>query len=239
LFDAIRMPPTARIPVRARQANPGTDTATSPSAAPGGSGGPLSKEALMRKRLGVLFAVVAATAIGLACASDAGITTKVKAKISADRTITNGDQIAVSTQNGVVTLAGTVDTDASKQRALKLASETEGVKSVVDNLTAPPAVAGNTPSESGGPEGSNGAVSEAAGKMGEKVDDAAITTELKTKLIADTQVAARTINVDTKDGVVTLKGTVKSAEERDKAIQIARDTRGVQRVDDQLTVKTS
>ena len=68
----------------------------------------------MRKKWSVLFAVVAATVIGIACASDASITTKVKAKISADRTITSGDQISVTTQKGVVTLSGTVDSDASK-----------------------------------------------------------------------------------------------------------------------------
>lgn len=192
----------------------------------------------MRKRLGVLFAIVAAAAIAAACASDASTTTKVKAKISADRTITNSDQISVATQDGVVTLTGTVDSDASKERALKLARETEDVKSVVDNLTAPTAVASSAPSENPSAESASGAVSEAAGKVAEKVDDVAITTEVKTKLIADSQVAARKINVDTKDGVVTLKGTVKTEQEREKAIQIARDTRGVQRVEDQLTVSS-
>jgi len=193
----------------------------------------------MRKKWSVLFAVVAATVIGIACASDASITTKVKAKISADRTITSGDQISVTTQKGVVTLSGTVDSDASKQRALTLARGTEGVKEVVDNLTAPPATASAAPTEGTAPEGVSGAVSEAAGKLAEKVDDATITTVVKTKLIGDSQVAARKIDVDTKDGVVTLKGTVTSETERDKAIQIARDTKGVQRVDDQLTVKAS
>ena len=206
----------------------------------------------MRKRLGILFAIVAAAAITVACgASDAGITTKVKAKIAADREITNTDQIQVTTQDKVVTLSGTADSQASKERAVTLARGTEGVTNVIDNLTVagasasnmaenPPAEGAN-PSAEGAPaaSGSTNPVSEAAGKVAEKVDDVAITSAVKAKLIGDSEVAARKIDVDTKDGVVTLKGTVSSEQEKDKALQIARNTKGVQRVEDQLMVRSS
>jgi len=206
----------------------------------------------MRKRLGILCAVLAAAAIAIACgASDTGITTKVKAKIAADRTITNSDQISVTTQDKVVTLSGTADSDASKERAVTIARGTEGVTNVIDNMTVAGAMAsnmaGNPPAEGSNPSaegapaasGSTNPVSEAAGKVAEKVDDVAITSAVKAKLIGDSQVAARKIDVDTKDGVVTLTGTVSSQQEKDKAIQIARATKGVQRVEDQLTVRSS
>lgn len=206
----------------------------------------------MRKRLGILFAIVAAAAIAIACgASDAGITTKVKAKIATDRTITNSDQIEVTTQDKVVTLSGTADSQASKERAETLARGTEGVTNVIDNMTVAAAAAsnmsGNPPAEGANPSaegapaasGSTNPVSEAAGKVAEKVDDVAITSEVKAKLIGDSQVSARKIDVDTKDGVVTLKGTVSSEQEKDKALQIARNTKGVQRVEDQLMVRSS
>jgi hyperosmotically inducible periplasmic protein len=200
----------------------------------------------MRKRLGILFAIAAAAAITVACGtSDAGITTKVKAKIMADRTITNSDQIDVKTQDKVVTLSGTADSAASKERAVTLARGTEGVTNVIDNLSVAGAatasnMAGN-PSAEGAPaaSGSTNPVSEAAGQVAEKVDDVAITSAVKAKLIGDSEVSARKINVDTKDGVVTLKGTVSSEQEKDKALQIARNTKGVQRVEDQLTVRSS
>ena len=199
----------------------------------------------MRKRLGILFAIVAGAAITIACgASDAGITTKVKTKITADRTITNSDQIEVTTQDKVVTLSGTADSQASKERAVTLARGTEGVTNVIDNMTVAVAAAsnmsGNPPAE-GAPAASESTnpVSEAAAKVAEKVDDVAITSEVKAKLIGDSQVSARKIDVDTKDGVVTLKGTVSSEQEKDKALQIARNTKGVQRVEDQLTVRSS
>jgi hyperosmotically inducible periplasmic protein len=207
----------------------------------------------MRKRLGILFAIAAAAAIMVACgASDAGITTKVKAKITADRAITNSDQIDVTTQDKVVTLSGTADSMASKERAVTLARGTEGVTNVIDNLTVAGAatasnMAGNPPAEGGNPSaegapaasGSTNPVSEAAGQVAEKVDDVAITSAVKAKLIGDSQVSAGKIDVDTKDGVVTLKGTVSSEQEKDKALQIARNTKGVQRVEDQLTVRSS
>ena len=185
----------------------------------------------MRKRLSTILAVLASAALAVACGeSDAGISTRVKAKISADRAITNTDQIEVSTQHKVVTLSGKTDSEAAKERAILLARGSEGVTSVVDNLTV-------APSASSG--GVGGALSEAAGKVAEAVDDAAITTAVKAKLIGDSQVSGTKIDVDTKDGIVTLKGTVKSDEEKSKAIQIARDTKGVQRVEDQLTVRSS
>ena len=207
----------------------------------------------MRKRLGILFAIAAAAAITIACgASDAGITTKVKAKIMADRTITNSDQIDVTTQDKVVTLSGTADSMTSKERAVTLARGTEGVTNVIDNLTVAGAatasnMAGNPPAEGGNPSaegapaapGSTNPVSEAAGQVAEKVDDVAITSAVKAKLIGDSQVSAGKIDVDTKDGVVTLKGTVSSEQEKDKALQIARNTKGVQRVEDQLMVRSS
>lgn len=68
----------------------------------------------------------------------------------------------------------------------------------------------------------------ACGKsVGETIDDATITTKVKTALLNDSDVGGLRIDVDTFKGVVTLSGGVKSAAERDKAIAIARKTRGV------------
>ena len=68
----------------------------------------------------------------------------------------------------------------------------------------------------------------ACGKtVGETVDDATITTRVKTALLNDPDTGGLRIDVDTFKGVVTLSGGVKSAAERDKAIAIARKTPGV------------
>jgi hyperosmotically inducible protein len=76
----------------------------------------------------------------------------------------------------------------------------------------------------------------AADKAGTVITDAAITSEVKTKFLADTMVSGLKIDVDTKDGVVTLNGTVKSNAEMNKAVAIARDSAGVKRVVNRLHV---
>jgi hypothetical protein len=65
--------------------------------------------------------------------SDAALTTKIKSKIGLDDTVASGD-VHVSTSNGVVTLTGTVPDARQRQRAVQLARETKGVKSVADKL---------------------------------------------------------------------------------------------------------
>lgn len=64
---------------------------------------------------------------------NASLTTKVKAVLLADEMV-KGTQINVDSENGFVTLSGTVDTSSHKQRAEQLAMNVEGVRSVRNNL---------------------------------------------------------------------------------------------------------
>lgn len=75
--------------------------------------------------------------------------------------------------------------------------------------------------------------------VGEQVDDAGITAAVKAKLTADTDINSFNIDVDTVDGVVTLTGKVAQADARSKAEQYARDTDGVKRVNNLITVGDS
>jgi osmotically-inducible protein OsmY len=72
--------------------------------------------------------------------------------------------------------------------------------------------------------------------VGDQIDDAAITAEVKARLVADTDVAALNIDVDTLDGVVTLTGQVDDDEARLEAERIARTTPGVIRVISRIRV---
>jgi osmotically-inducible protein OsmY len=65
---------------------------------------------------------------------DAAITTKVKSAVFAEPGLKTL-QINVDTKNAVVTLSGTVDTPALKERAMQITQSVEGVRSVVDNLS--------------------------------------------------------------------------------------------------------
>jgi hyperosmotically inducible protein len=68
-------------------------------------------------------------------------------------------------------------------------------------------------------------------------DDAAITATVKAKLIADADVKALDINVSTYENVVILQGKVAAASQRSRAEKLARESRGVRSVRNELTVR--
>jgi osmotically-inducible protein OsmY len=147
--------------------------------------------------------------------SDATTTATVKSKLLWNRN-TDGLDINVSTEDGVVTLVGTVDSDASRQLAEHLAANTEGVEQVRNQLT----VAADAPRMA------------ATRTAGEAVSDSWITSKVKTTLMFSRGVHGRDISVETRDGVVRLDGVVRSAAERTQAIDLASGIHGVTRVDD-------
>jgi hyperosmotically inducible periplasmic protein len=61
-------------------------------------------------------------------------------------------------------------------------------------------------------------------------EDARITTEVKARLAADPLVGASVVDVDTSRGVVSLRGSVASEQERQRAIQLAQGVAGVQEI---------
>jgi hypothetical protein len=93
---------------------------------------------------GITAAVLMAALCAGCAQSDAGITTKVKAKLEAQRDLTSSG-IHVDTANRVVTLSGTAASDTEKQKAVQLAKGTDGVKDVVDHLAVNPATAPAAP----------------------------------------------------------------------------------------------
>jgi osmotically-inducible protein OsmY len=74
-------------------------------------------------------------------------------------------------------------------------------------------------------------------KVGGAIDNARIVTVINGKFVADSDLSALKINVDADNGVVTLKGTVKSLDAVGKAMALALDTDGVHQVVSLLTVE--
>jgi hyperosmotically inducible periplasmic protein len=72
---------------------------------------------------------------------------------------------------------------------------------------------------------------------GTYVDDSAITAKIKSKMIGDQTVKAHEINVDTFQGNVQLNGFVDNDNQRSRAEQIARDTKGVVSVQNNLQLR--
>jgi len=79
----------------------------------------------------------------------------------------------------------------------------------------------------------------AADKATAKMGDAAITGSVKTALIAEPNLSALKIDVDTMNGVVTLTGTVDNNDQKSRAVSIAQGVSGVSSVKDNLTTKTT
>ena len=73
--------------------------------------------------------------------------------------------------------------------------------------------------------------------VGEKMDDAKITTAVKTKLAADRVKNLVDVSVETDDGIVRLTGKVRTAEDKFEAERIARRTKGVREVRNELKVE--
>jgi hyperosmotically inducible protein len=216
---------------------------------------------MVRKRIGGLIGAAVLAVIAVSCAqSDPGITTAVKGKLAADDTV-KAYRIDVDTREGVVTLNGKVDTEDARKRAVELARATDGVRDVVDRLTVERGVTPTTgvddPAQSKASEAARSAgekadragekagdaatrageaTKDAAGRATEATKDAAITAAVKTKFLADNDIAGLSINVDTTNNIVTLSGTVKSDAEKKRAVQLARDTEGVKSVVDKLKV---
>lgn len=72
---------------------------------------------------------------------------------------------------------------------------------------------------------------------GEPVDDSAITAHVRSALVDDPRTKARQIEVQTRRGTVQLNGFVDSTDSRVRAAELARNVRGVRRVDNNLLVR--
>jgi osmotically-inducible protein OsmY len=135
---------------------------------------------------------------------------QIKANLQVDPTLAN-NRIDVRVSGDVVTLTGTVDSEAEKARAARL-SAVRGV-SIVDNQLKV----------------------ESTGVKNE-LTDSGITASLKTQFLANGTLRHEDISVETNNGVVTVTGHVSTVSEHDLAIDMARHTAGVTRVEDDLIV---
>jgi hyperosmotically inducible protein len=225
-----------------------------------------------------LFSVVCAGVLvvgpvaGRVLASQATTTTKagsgsvedrIERRIHADSTLKRHD-VKVSVSGDVVTLTGTVATDAQRDRAARLA-KVQGITRVDNQLVVDRSASGTTgtlnkaaektkegtakavdktkegvekaveKSKEGTSTGLSKAV-EGVRKAGSGITDAFILASVKTRLFGEDVLKGSDINVDCDSHVVTLRGTVPSDAARARAVELARKTDGVDRVVDRLTI---
>ncbi len=173
--------------------------------------------------------------------ADGWLTTKIQAQFFADQDIRARD-IVVSAKDGVVVLRGRVPDENAHRQAVQTAKNTDGVRELVNELTIGPDVEVPAPPAGSAREAvatTGAAASEVAARALALVDDARIVSTIQSKYFLDDRVKGRAINVDSRQGVVTLRGEVGSEAERAEALLLARGTVGVRRVEDSLAVNTS
>jgi hyperosmotically inducible protein len=167
--------------------------------------------------------------------ADAALTAKVKAALIADVDV-EASRVDVDSRDGAVKLSGTQTTEIGIERAVAIAGAIDGVKAVDNQLrfeAAAPAA-----SEPGGVTAAVAeAASNAAAAAGNAIANGALTATVKAALLADPDVKGLQIDVDSRDGVVTLTGTLDHAAAVQRAQAIARRVDGVKSVESRLAVK--
>lgn len=137
----------------------------------------------------------------------------VKANVSATDT-------TVAVHDGVVTLGGTADNQAQKELTEVYAKEIDNVKSVKNDIVV------KTPS----------VTADTGHTVGDKIDDASITGQLKYTLLSHKGTSALNTKVTTMDGVVIITGEASSDAQKDLVTKLAESVRGVKSVSNNMTV---
>jgi hyperosmotically inducible protein len=153
-----------------------------------------------------------------AALTDTAITASVKSRFMSDDRL-KSSAISVTTTNGVVTLNGTAGNSDAKSLAADAAKTVDGVKSVDNNLVTPSSSENEAKLKSSVASGS------------QAMSDTWITTKVKSSLLADSISKGFDVNVDTRDGVVVLKGVLASQTAIDHVKGIAARVEGVKGVD--------
>jgi len=163
--------------------------------------------------------------------SDDQIKTAVQKALQRDALLKDSSIKVQSVNNGVVLLAGTAKSVISHLSAVEDAASVPGVRQVNSEIQSPNTLADETIWQ----EYTSKAASKSRG-ISDAARDMWITSATKMRLLADGDTPALDINVDTRNGVVTLFGMVPSPQAKTSAEADARKVSGVQRVQNELQV---
>jgi len=130
----------------------------------------------------------------------------------------NGFGTTVSADAGKVTLTGEAINKAQRQLTTEYAEDVEGVTHVNNEMTV--AKADKDEKET----------------IGEKIDDASITAQIKVSLLFHRSTRVTKTQVKTEDGVVTLSGMAKNNAEKELVTKLVKDIKGVTSVNNRMTI---
>ena len=150
--------------------------------------------------------------------SDGWVGTKVRTTLLFHRNVSaSGTDVYV--KDGVVSLRGEASSLAQKELTTEYAKDVEGVKEVKNEMTI-----AKTPAK---PDQT----------IGEQIDDASITAQVKSSLVSHRSTSAVQTKVETTDGVVTVSGIAKNAAEKSLVTKLVTDINGVNSVVNNMTIE--
>ena len=149
--------------------------------------------------------------------SDEWLMMKVKTTLLLHRSVSGVNTEVSDVKNGIVTLRGEAASQAQKELTTEYAKAVEGVKDVKNEMTLAGAKASDT--------------------VGQNVDDASITAQVKIILLYHRSTSALNTSVTTSKGVVTLGGKATNAADRELATKQVRDINGVKSVSNLMTIE--
>jgi hyperosmotically inducible periplasmic protein len=169
--------------------------------------------------------------------SDSWITLKIHSQFIPEDALSDSD-IDVDTKSGVVTLKGTVMSEAGRARAIAIAKATDGVNSVADNLKIGPATDMTASAKAAGEKAGDKA-REVAGTTGKTVTDGWIKSKIASQFVTEDLLDKSDIDLDVSKGAVALNGAVRTMEAKNKATAIVKGTDGVKSVQNNLKIDPS
>lgn len=146
--------------------------------------------------------------------SDTWLKMKVQTALAFHANV-NASSTDVSVKDGIVTLKGKAINQAQKDLTSEYAKDVEGVKSVNNEMT----------------------IAKADDTLGEKIDDASITAQVKMSLMLHRSTGAIRTSVTTNNGIVTVSGNAHSEAEKDLVSKLCEDVPGVNNVVNKMTIE--
>ena len=162
---------------------------------------------------------------------------EIKARFKTDaRLVAANLSVDANVNRNEITLSGTVGSESLRTKALELAKSEHDGLIVTTNIDVKPGEISRTAYTKERAREERGIAKGRGETIGDSLDDAWIHTEIVAQLIGNSATPERKINVDVTNNVVTLRGTVETAEQKTEAEQIAKNTESVKSVNNQLKV---
>jgi len=172
---------------------------------------------------------------------DSWVTMKVHSQFVPENVL-EGSDIDVDTKAGVVTLTGTVPTEAARARAVAIAKATDGATTVTDRLRiAAPEADMAAAREAGKKIGdatrdAGRAAKDATGTAGKALSDGWIKSKIAAQYVTEDSLNNSDIDIEIRKGAVSLQGAVRTPAAKARAEEIAKATDGVKSVKNSLKV---